>query len=176
MRARACGRHFFFSPRRGDPVVERGKYLVTIASCNDRHTPGYFLGKPDFSRRLEAPTSDSRFLVSAHSLAAISRRMFCSALAIGPTIRSSPPSRRAFGRTDEVLPRSCRGRVYRIYPPTTRTPSSPISEAFRRSRTPFQGHSGRRKSLRRWSLSSFQAMSTPRCRRRSNRRLQTLGD
>jgi mono/diheme cytochrome c family protein len=34
------------------PQVERGKYLVTIASCNDCHTPGYFLGKPDFSRTL----------------------------------------------------------------------------------------------------------------------------
>ena len=33
-----------------DPEVERGKYLVTIASCNDCHTPGHFLGKPDFSR------------------------------------------------------------------------------------------------------------------------------
>ena len=35
-----------------DPQVERGEYLVTIAGCNDCHTPGYFLGKPDFSRRL----------------------------------------------------------------------------------------------------------------------------
>jgi mono/diheme cytochrome c family protein len=35
-----------------DPEVERGKYLVTIASCNDCHTPGHFLGKPDFSRTL----------------------------------------------------------------------------------------------------------------------------
>src|SRR6202046_2798467 len=32
--------------------IERGKYLVTIAGCNDCHTPGYFLGKPDFSRTL----------------------------------------------------------------------------------------------------------------------------
>ena len=32
--------------------IERGEYLVTIASCNDCHTPGYFLGKPDFSRTL----------------------------------------------------------------------------------------------------------------------------
>src|ERR1700729_2305041 len=32
--------------------IERGKYLVTIASCNDCHTPGYFLGKPEFSRTL----------------------------------------------------------------------------------------------------------------------------
>lgn len=32
--------------------VERGKYLVTIAGCNDCHTPGYFLGKPDMSRFL----------------------------------------------------------------------------------------------------------------------------
>lgn len=35
-----------------DPQVDRGKYLVTIAGCNDCHTPGYFLGKPDFSRTL----------------------------------------------------------------------------------------------------------------------------
>jgi mono/diheme cytochrome c family protein len=34
-----------------DPAVERGKYLVTIAGCNDCHTPGYFLGKPDMSRQ-----------------------------------------------------------------------------------------------------------------------------
>ncbi len=32
--------------------VERGKYLVTIAGCNDCHTPGYFLGKPDKTRFL----------------------------------------------------------------------------------------------------------------------------
>ena len=32
--------------------VARGKYLVTIAGCNDCHTPGSFLGKPDFSRTL----------------------------------------------------------------------------------------------------------------------------
>jgi mono/diheme cytochrome c family protein len=32
--------------------VARGKYLVSIAGCNDCHTPGYFLGKPDESRFL----------------------------------------------------------------------------------------------------------------------------
>ena len=36
----------------GDPAVERGKYLVNIAGCNDCHTPGYFLGKPDMARFL----------------------------------------------------------------------------------------------------------------------------
>ena len=35
-----------------DPDVERGKYLVNIAGCNDCHTPGYFLGKPDMARFL----------------------------------------------------------------------------------------------------------------------------
>ena len=35
-----------------DPLVERGKYLVTIGGCGDCHTPGYFLGKPDLSRQL----------------------------------------------------------------------------------------------------------------------------
>ncbi len=32
--------------------VERGKYLVAIAGCNDCHTPGYFFGKPDMNRYL----------------------------------------------------------------------------------------------------------------------------
>jgi mono/diheme cytochrome c family protein len=35
-----------------DPAVERGKYLVNVAGCNDCHTPGYFLGKPDVARFL----------------------------------------------------------------------------------------------------------------------------
>lgn len=32
--------------------VKRGRYLVTLGGCNDCHTPGYFLGKPDASRYL----------------------------------------------------------------------------------------------------------------------------
>jgi mono/diheme cytochrome c family protein len=32
--------------------IARGKYLVTIMSCTDCHTPGYFLGKPDDARYL----------------------------------------------------------------------------------------------------------------------------
>ncbi len=32
--------------------VERGKYLVVLASCNDCHTPGYFFGNPDMSKYL----------------------------------------------------------------------------------------------------------------------------
>jgi mono/diheme cytochrome c family protein len=35
-----------------DSDVARGKYLVTIGGCNDCHTPGALLGKPDFSRAL----------------------------------------------------------------------------------------------------------------------------
>jgi len=35
-----------------DPQTDRGKYLVSLGGCNDCHTPGYFLGKPDFSRAL----------------------------------------------------------------------------------------------------------------------------
>jgi mono/diheme cytochrome c family protein len=33
-------------------LVGRGKYLVTIASCTDCHTPGHLLGKPDMTRHL----------------------------------------------------------------------------------------------------------------------------
>ena len=32
--------------------IERGKYLVTLGSCTDCHTPGYFFGKPDTTRHL----------------------------------------------------------------------------------------------------------------------------
>jgi mono/diheme cytochrome c family protein len=35
-----------------DPAVDRGKYLVVLAGCNDCHTPGFFLGKPDMARYL----------------------------------------------------------------------------------------------------------------------------
>lgn len=38
--------------RAEDEQVARGKYLVHIGGCNDCHTPGYFLGKPDASRFL----------------------------------------------------------------------------------------------------------------------------
>ncbi len=35
-----------------DSQIDRGKYLVTLASCNDCHTPGFFLGNPDMARYL----------------------------------------------------------------------------------------------------------------------------
>jgi len=37
---------------RAESQIERGKYLVTLASCNDCHTPGYFLGNPDMAKYL----------------------------------------------------------------------------------------------------------------------------
>lgn len=43
-----------------DPV-KRGEYLVTLAACSDCHTPGSFLGKPDFSKMLGG--SDVGFFV-----------------------------------------------------------------------------------------------------------------
>src|SRR5271155_5443433 len=35
-----------------DSSADRGKYLVTVAGCNDCHTPGFFFGKPDMARYL----------------------------------------------------------------------------------------------------------------------------
>ena len=35
-----------------DTQVARGEYLVRFGGCNDCHTPGYFVGKPDASRFL----------------------------------------------------------------------------------------------------------------------------
>lgn len=35
-----------------DAVLARGKYLATVIPCGDCHTPGHFLGKPDFARSL----------------------------------------------------------------------------------------------------------------------------
>jgi hypothetical protein len=36
----------------GKHEIARGKYLVTVASCTDCHTPGSFFGKPDMSKFL----------------------------------------------------------------------------------------------------------------------------
>jgi mono/diheme cytochrome c family protein len=35
-----------------ESLLDRGKYLVVAASCNDCHTPGVFLGKPDMTKYL----------------------------------------------------------------------------------------------------------------------------
>jgi hypothetical protein len=35
-----------------DAQIARGRYLVSVAGCNDCHTPGYFFGKPDMTRYL----------------------------------------------------------------------------------------------------------------------------
>lgn len=39
-------------PHAQEAEIARGKYLVGISGCNDCHTPGYFLGKPDMTRFL----------------------------------------------------------------------------------------------------------------------------
>jgi mono/diheme cytochrome c family protein len=51
-----------------DAMVARGRYLVQLGGCNDCHTPGYFLGKPDPSRFLAGsdvgfPLADGRVVV-----------------------------------------------------------------------------------------------------------------
>src|SRR6202521_4084855 len=50
--ANAAAGTAFLTGARADAQTERGKYLVMLGGCNDCHTPGYFLGKPDFSRTL----------------------------------------------------------------------------------------------------------------------------
>lgn len=49
------------SPASADSAVKRGEYLVKFGGCNDCHTPGYFLGKPDEQRFLGG--SDVGFLI-----------------------------------------------------------------------------------------------------------------
>jgi hypothetical protein len=41
-----------WNARAAESMVQRGKYLVAFGGCNDRHTPGYFFGKPDMNRYL----------------------------------------------------------------------------------------------------------------------------
>jgi mono/diheme cytochrome c family protein len=48
-------------PASAQTAVERGRYLVAIGGCNDCHTPGYFVGKPDTKRFLAG--SDIGFFV-----------------------------------------------------------------------------------------------------------------
>ena len=37
-------------PAHAETPAERGKYLASFSGCDHCHTPGYFLGKPDWSR------------------------------------------------------------------------------------------------------------------------------
>ena len=53
--------------------VERGKYLVTIAGCNDCHTPGYFFGKPDKARFLGGSEVGFRSSRARHLMVPTSR-------------------------------------------------------------------------------------------------------
>ncbi len=46
--------------------IARGKYLVEFGGCNDCHTPGYLLGKPDLSRYLSG--SDVGFEVPGQGI------------------------------------------------------------------------------------------------------------
>lgn len=42
----------FVAARADETPVQRGHYLVTIMGCNDCHTPGTLLGKPDMTHAL----------------------------------------------------------------------------------------------------------------------------
>jgi mono/diheme cytochrome c family protein len=109
-----------------DSEVERGEYLVTTASCNDCHTPGYFLGKPDFSRRLAG--SDVGFTIPG--LGAFVGRNLTPDKETGlgdwtddQIISAITAGVRPDGRRlAPIMP----GRGCRISPLTTRTPWSPI--------------------------------------------------
>jgi mono/diheme cytochrome c family protein len=49
----AAGAALVLLPRaQAETQTDRGKYLVVVASCNDCHTPGFFLGKPDMAKYL----------------------------------------------------------------------------------------------------------------------------
>jgi len=51
--AAAVGTTLTSLPRaQAESQTDRGKYLVVLAGCNDCHTPGFFLGKPDMARYL----------------------------------------------------------------------------------------------------------------------------
>lgn len=50
--AAACLVTSFCGADAADSQVARGKYLVTVASCTDCHTPGSFFGKPDMTKFL----------------------------------------------------------------------------------------------------------------------------
>jgi mono/diheme cytochrome c family protein len=49
----AVGAALALLPRaQAESQIDRGKYLVVVAGCNDCHTPGFFFGKPDMARYL----------------------------------------------------------------------------------------------------------------------------
>ena len=49
---RTCGRGRCRRAAHAESQIERGHYLAVVAGCNDCHTPGFFLGKPDTAKYL----------------------------------------------------------------------------------------------------------------------------
>ena len=99
-----------------DPQVERGKYLVTIASCNDCHTPGYFLGQT----RLFSHARGSEVGFTIPGLGAFVGRNLTpdKETGLGNWTDDQIISAMTAGirRMAAGLPRSCHGRGYRISP------------------------------------------------------------
>ena len=149
-----------------DSEIERGKYLVTLGSCNDCHTPGYFFGKPDFSRTLAG--SDVGFAIPG------------AGVFVGRNLTPDKETGLGAWTDDQIISAFTAGvrpdgrRLAPIMPwqglshLTSDDAHAIIAylRSFRRSRTPFQDRSGRRKRLRRRSSSSFPARLTRKCPRR----------
>jgi mono/diheme cytochrome c family protein len=87
--------------------VARGKYLVTLGSCTDCHTPGYFFGKPDEARLLGG--SEVGFEIPGLGVfhgPNLTRRPGSASGASRTSSRRCAP---ASARTAASLRRSCRG-------------------------------------------------------------------
>jgi len=92
-----------------DNRVARGEYLVRFGGCNDCHTPGYFLGKPDLSRFLGG--SDVGFDLPGIG-AFLGPNLTPDTKPgweAGAGIRSSRPYKLVSGQMGESSLRSCRG-------------------------------------------------------------------
>ena len=77
-----------FAAMADNSQITRGKYLVTLGSCNDCHTPGYFFGNPDMSRFLGGSDVGFEFRVKVFLWAQTSHPTKRPASVIGPQSRS----------------------------------------------------------------------------------------
>lgn len=104
----------FGSAHAADWQVWRSKYLLSIISCGDCHTPGVFLGKPDATRYLGG--SDVGFEVPGLGVFYGSNLTLDeeTALAIGQLSRLQPRLRVEERPTIASLLQLCRWRPLRI--------------------------------------------------------------
>ena len=143
-----------------EPQVARGKYLVSVISCTDCHTPGTFLGKPDMTRYLGG--SEVGFEVPGLGVFYAPNLTPDKETGLGSWTKQQIATAITTGKRPDgrILAPTCQWRRSRSSRIPMRWQSPPISNPCRRLRTKFQDLLDRQKSRPHLSIRCFRRTNT----------------